>query len=229
MFDQIDLLGPESKVAKELRLSSVNLFNRIPGNSSDRNRAKIYERYRKKIRDGVLSRADDLMDALTDLVKDFPSEKEIKKAGDLLKEVLKDKEGEDLAGQLTMIESSLTQQEKNAVFRDELKQLKNTLDDVISELVKLNWSEVSEEESEKLYAFSEAITTCSALVDSLLRQLSIDGSADIKQGIVVLLYLSIRANAYLLGKISHESLSMTISAIEAYAYSNADYLLINRG
>jgi hypothetical protein len=229
MFDQIDLLGPESKVAKELRLSSVNLFNRIPGNSSDRNRAKIYERYRKKIRDGVLSRADDLMDALTDLVKDFPSEKEIKKAGDLLKEVLKGKEGEDLAGQLTMIESSLTQQEKNAVFRDELKQLKNTLDDVISELVKLNWSEVSEEESEKLYAFSEAITTCSALVDSLLRQLSIDGSADIKQGIVVLLYLSIRANAYLLGKISHESLSMTISAIEAYAYSNADYLLINRG
>lgn len=229
MSDQIDLLGPESKVAKELRLSSVNLFNRIPGNSSDRNRAKIYERYRKKIRDGVLSRADDLMDALTDLVKDFPSEKEIKKAGDLLKEVLKGKEGEDLAGQLTMIESSLTQQEKNAVFRDELKQLKNTLDDVISELVKLNWSEVSEEESEKLYAFSEAITTCSALVDSLLRQLSIDGSADIKQGIVVLLYLSIRANAYLLGKISHESLSMTISAIEAYAYSNADYLLINRG
>lgn len=227
MFDQIDLLGPESKIAKELRLSSVNLFNRIPGNSSDRNRAKIYERYRKKIKDKVLSRADDLMDALTDLVKDFPTEKEIKKAGDLLKEVLKNKEGEDLADQLTSIESSLTQQEKNAVFRDELKQLKNTLDDVINELVKLNWAEVSEEESEKLYAFSQAITTCSNLVDSLLRHLSIDGSADIKQGMLVLLYPALRANAYLLGKISHESLSMTISAIEVYAYSNATCLLTN--
>ena len=227
MFEQVWALGRDSKLAKDLRFSSVNLFNSVPENSSNRERAKRFERYRRKIRDQVLSRADDIMETLTDMVKDFPSEKEIKKAGNLLKEVLKTEDGEDLVEKITNIENSLSQQEKNTVFRDELRQLKDTVEKIINELVQINWSEVSEEDSERLYAFSQVISTSNAIIDSLTTQLSINSSTDIKQGMGALLYLVLRANAYLLGKISHESLSTTISAIQAYAYSNATYLLAN--
>ncbi|MHB8562028.1 MAG: hypothetical protein ACYDAP_12885 [Thermoplasmataceae archaeon] len=217
-------IGPNSKLAEELRYSSINLFNTIPERSSDRNRAKLYDRYRIKVSKQILSRADEIMDALTELVKDFPDEREIKKSGDLLKEVLKTTEGEDLMERIASLEGTLTQQEKNAVFRDELNKLKKTLESVMKELVKINWAEVTEADSEKLYALSETISTSNSIIDSLITQLSINSGADIKQGMSVLLYLVLRANAYLLGKISSESLTSTISAIQSYAYTNATYL-----
>ncbi|MHB1470913.1 MAG: hypothetical protein ACYCR2_07880 [Thermoplasmataceae archaeon] len=217
-------IGPNSKLAEELRYSSINLFNTIPERSSDRNRAKLYDRYRIKVSKQILSRADEIMDALTELVKDFPDESEIKKSGDLLKEVLKTTEGEDLMERIASLEGTLTQQEKNAVFRDELNKLKKTLESVMKELVKINWAEVTEADSEKLYALSETISTSNSIIDSLITQLSINSGADIKQGMSILLYLVLRANAYLLGKISSESLTSTISAIQSYAYTNATYL-----
>ena len=224
MFNGVKWIRPNSKLAEELRYSSINLFNTIPERSSDRNRAKLYDRYRIKVSEQILSRADEIMDALTELVKDFPDEKEIKKSGDLLKEVLKTTEDEDLMERIASLEGTPTQQEKNAVFRDELNKLKKSLESVMKELVKINWAEVTEADSEKLYALSETISTSNSIIDSLITQLSINSGADIKQGMSILLYLVLRANAYLLGKISSESLTSTISAIQSYAYTNATYL-----
>lgn len=238
MFEQIKSLGPNSNLAKELRQTSVNMFNKIPGSSGNRNRAKIYEHYQKAIKEQILSRADEFMDALTDLVKDYPSEKEIKRAGDLLQEVLKtkfeeDEEKEDerekvsLGEKIARLEATIPQSEKNMVYREELRRLKETVEKVINELVQLNWAEVSEEDSERLYAFSEVISTSNSIIDSILSELSINTNADVKQGMTVLLYLVLRANAYLLGKITHDSLSWTISAVQAYAYANVTYLIAN--
>lgn len=225
MFGQIKGLDLGSKLSKDLRLHSVNLFNRVPENSTDRNRAKLFERYQKNIKEKILERADDLMDALTDMVKDFPSETDIIKADDLLKEALRTKSGEDLAEKITSLEEKLTKQEKKTVYRNELRQLNDTLENVIKELVQVNWAEVSEEDSERLYALSQAISSSKAIIDSLLEQLSNDSNVDLKQGMSILLYLVLRTNAYLLGKISHDSLYSTVSAIQVYAYSNATYLV----
>lgn len=225
MFEQIKGLGYDSKLFKELRLYSVNFFNRVPENSTDRNRAKLFERYQKIIKEQVLERADDLIDALTDMVKDFPGETDIIKADDLLKDVLRTKSGEDLADKITSLEEKLTKQEKKAVYRNELRQLNDTLENVIKELVQVNWAEVSEEDSERLYALSQAISSSKAIIDSLMEQLSIDSNVDLKQGMSILLYLVLRTNAYLLDKISLDSLYSTVSAIQVYAYSKATYLV----
>lgn len=117
--------------------------------------------------------------------------------------------------------------ERNIVYREELKDLKKTMEKVIKELVAINWAEVSEEDSERLYSFSEVISTSNAIIDSLLSELSINSNKDVKQGMSVLLYLVLRANAYLLGKITHDSLSWTISVVQAYAYANVTYLIAN--
>lgn len=238
MFEHIESLGPESKLAKELRKISVNMFNRIPESSGDRTTARRYERVQKDIREQISSRSDEIMDALTDMVKDYPTEKEIKRADNLLQEVLKSKVYEDdekegdkkmvsLADKIAKLEATVPQHEKNMVYRNELKNLKETLEKVIKELVAINWSDVSEEDSERLYAFSEMVSTSNSIIDSILSEISLNSSADIKQGMTVLLYLVLRTNAYLLGKITHNSLAWTISAVQAYAYANVTYLLAN--
>ena len=238
MFEQINTLRPDSFLVKELKKNSLNMFNRIPESSGNRARAKLYARYQKTIKEQILSRADEFMDALTDLVKDYPSEKEIKRVGDILQEVLKIKinengerdegnEGSSLADRLARLEATIPLNERNIVYKEELKDLKNTMEKVIKELVNINWAEVSEEDSERLYTFSEVISTSNSIIDSLLSELSINISADIKQGMSVLLYLVLRANAYLLGKIAHDSLSWTISVVQAYAYANVTYLIAN--
>ena len=234
MFEQIKTLAPDSMLVKELKKSSMNMYNRIPDSSGKRNRALIYKRYQKIMKEQILYREDEFMDVLTDFVKDYPSEKEIKKAEDLFMEVLKiminesgEKEGISLAENIAKLEASITLDERNIVYREELKGLKKTIEKVISEMVKINWAELSEEESERLYAFSEVISTSNSIIDSLLSELSLNNRVDVSKGISVLLYLVLRANAYLLGKISHDSLSWTISAVQAYAYANATYLIAN--
>ncbi len=238
MFEQIKTLGPESIVVKELKKNSMNMFNRIPESSGNRNRAKLYGRYQKIMKEQILSRADEFIDALTDFVKDYPSEKEIKRVEDLFQEVLKVKintseeadEGKErvsLADRMANLEATIPLKERNIVYREELKELKRTMEKVIKELVEVNWSEVSDEDTERLYAFSEVISTSNSIIDSLLSELSINTDTDVKQGMSVLLYLVLRANAYLLGKISHDSLTWTISVIQAYAYANVTYLIAN--
>ena len=234
MFEQIKTLAPDSILVKELKKSSMNMYNRIPENSGERTRALLYERYQKIMKEQILSRADEFLDVLTDFVKDYPSEKEIKRAEDLFLEVLKikinesgEKEGVSLAERIANLEASIPLEERNMVYREELRGLKKTMEKVINEMVKINWAELSEEDSERLYAFSEVISTSNSIIDSLLSELSLNNKKDVKQGISVLLYLVLRANAYLLGKISHDSLSWTISAIQAYAYANVTYLITN--
>lgn len=234
MFEQIKTLAPDSILVKELKKSSMNMYNRIPENSGERTRALLYKRYQKIMKEQILSRADEFLDVLTDFVKDYPSEKEIKRAEDLFLEVLKikinesgEKEGVSLAERIANLEASIPLEERNMVYREELRGLKKTMEKVINEMVKINWAELSEEDSERLYAFSEVISTSNSIIDSLLSELSLNNKKDVKQGISVLLYLVLRANAYLLGKISHDSLSWTISAIQAYAYANVTYLITN--
>lgn len=238
MFKDIKVLGPDSVLVKELKKNSMNMFNRIPESSENRNRAKLYERYQRIIRDQILSREDEFIDALTDLVKDYPNEKEIKRVEDLFQEVLRvkinergdkdeGKKGLDLAERIASFEATIPLTERNMVYREELKNLKKTVEKVIKEIVDFNWSEISKEDSERLYAFSEVISTSNSIIDSLLSELSINRNVDLKQGISVLLYLILRANAYLLGKISHDSLSWTISVIQAYSFANATYLIAN--
>lgn len=234
MFEQIKTLAPDSMLVKELKKSSMNMYNRIPDSSGERNRALLYKRYQKIMKEQILSRADEFLDVLTDFVKDYPSEKEIKRAEDLFLEVLKikinergEKEGVSLAKRIANLEASIPLEERNMVYREELRGLKKTMEKVISEMVKINWAELSEEDSERLYAFSEVISTSNSIIDSLLSELSLNNKKDVKQGISVLLYLVLRANAYLLGKISHDSLSWTISAIQAYSYANVTYLITN--
>ena len=77
---------------------------------------------------------------------------------------------------IASLEGTLTQQEKNAVFRDKLNKLKKTLESVMKELVKINWAEVTEADSEKLYALSETISTSNSIIDSLITQLSINSA-----------------------------------------------------
>lgn len=157
---------------------------------------------------------------------------------DLFQEVLKVKintseeadEGKErvsLADRMANLEATIPLKERNIVYREELKELKRTMEKVIKELVEVNWSEVSDEDTERLYAFSEVISTSNSIIDSLLSELSINTDTDVKQGMSVLLYLVLRANAYLLGKISHDSLTWTISVIQAYAYANVTYLIAN--
>ena len=88
MFEHIEALSPKSEIVKELKKRSMNMFNGIPEGSGERNRAKLYKKYQKIMEEQILPRQDEFIDALTDLVKDYPSENEIKKAKDLFLEVL---------------------------------------------------------------------------------------------------------------------------------------------
>ena len=236
MFEHIEALSPKSEIVKELKKRSMNMFNGIPEGSGERNRTKLYKKYKKIMEEQILPRQDEFIDALTDLVKDYPSENEIKKAKDLFLEVLKTKvnesvedkeEGVSLAERITRLEASIPLEEKNNLYRGELKELKKTMEKVITEMVKLNWAELSEEDSERLYAFSEVISMSSSIIDSLLSELSLNSRADLGKGISVLFYLVLRTDAYLLGKISRDSLTWTISSVQTYAYANATYLIAN--
>ena len=227
MFKQPNFIGSDSTLAKELKMSTVNMFNRVPDESRNRNRAKIFERYSKKIKERVLSRSDELIDALTDLVKDFPTEAEIKKAGDLLKEVLEAKDEKELSETIASLENSLSQSEKNAVLKEELIQLNNTITKLLKEAMKFNWSDIEESEAEKIYSLSQILSMINTIIDSLLMELRINPESDINNGVSALFYLTLRANAYLINKIQRESLDNTISAVQAFIYSHATYLVAN--
>ncbi len=227
MFKQSSFVGPNSMLASELKASTVNLFNIVPERSQDRNRAKIYERYRRKIKSRIMKRSEELIDALTDLVKDYPTEEDIKKAGDLLKQVLEAKDEKDLAESIANLEHSLTKSEKNAVLRDELSQLRDTVKKGLKGLMEFNWSEVEEPEAEKFYFLSQILSMINSIAHALLVEIRMNTEADIKNGVAALFYLTLRTIAYLMEKIQKESLETTISAVQAFVYSHATYLLAN--
>jgi hypothetical protein len=227
MFKQPSFIGPNSTLAKELKMSTVNMFNKVPEESHDRNRAKLFQRYSSRIKERVFARSEELIDALTDLVKDFPTETEIKKAGDLLKEVLEAKDEKDLSEIIASIEESLSQSEKNTVLKEELTSLNNIIKKLMKEAMEFNWSDVEESEAEKLYSLSQILSMINSIIDSLLMELRINPDSDINNGVSALFYLTLRTNAYLMNKIQKESLDNTISAVQAFIYSHATYLVAN--
>lgn len=212
---------------RNFRWSTVEMFNKVPQTKSQGKQSMIFQKYQRIIKERILERADELMDALTDLVKDLPKESEIKKTGDLLKEVLEAKDDKDLAEKMSNVEKMLTIEEKNLVLKDQLNELKDTITKVMNQLVEINWSTVPEESSNKMYTLSQALSAMKSIIDALETQLSIDLNVDLTLGTASLIYLALRTNAYLMNKIDHLSLTRTISALQVFAYLNATYLVSN--
>ncbi len=215
----------DSDFMEQFRSSSVNLFNQIPRprKGDERERYVRYMHYWKLFSKSVSGRTNELMNALTDMVKDSPTIEEIEKANNLLKDFLF-KDNKNLLRSISVIEKTLSVSEKNGVIIEQLRDLKKSTNEFIARLISVNWAKAGSDHVEDLYALSQVFATISMMIDSLNDEFSRNNNINIKPGMAAILYLVLRVNAYLLNKISKESLLYTLSAVRVYVYRNSTYL-----
>ena len=220
-----EALGLDEDIMKKFRSSSVNLYNKVPHpqKGDDRERAARYRLYWKLFGENISKRSDELINALTDMVKDFPSVEEIKAADKLLNDILCS-DNKKLLQNISAMEKMLSVSEKNSVIMAQLKEMKKSANDVLSQLIEVDWAKKAADEAENMYTLSQILSMTISIIDSLNEEFSRNQNVDLGSRVGVVLYLALRTNAYFLRKITKESLLYTISAVQVYAYRNSIFL-----
>ncbi len=223
--EKVEWMGDPS-LRDSFRNSILHLFENLPSHdpqnrTQDRRLKKLVLQFEQVIS----QKGEELMDALTDSVKDFPTVQEIDRAEKLLDEIFNKGVGKDLIERLHTAMAKVSPSQKAMVIKERLDMLRSTCSSLLEKIAGMDWSGVEKEESEEFYDISQVMSQSISLIDSMKYSLTLDPNADISLGIASLLYLTLRANAFLLGKIERDSLGYTIAAVQVYLYSNAPFLV----
>lgn len=219
-------LGNDSKLKDSFRDSILHLFENLPSHDpNDRARDIRLEKLAIQFEEVIIQRGEDLINALTDSVKDFPTVQEIENANKLLNEIFSKGVGKELIERLEAAIASVPPNEKAIVTKSRLDVLRSSCEDILEKIVETDWDSAGTEASESFYEVAQVLSHSISLIDSMKYTLTVNPGADISQGISSLLYLTLRAHAFLLKKINKESLRYTIAAVQVYLYSNAPFLV----
>lgn len=214
------------RLRKDFGGSILHLFADLPvGDPTNRNRDPKILHLLRQLEDVISTRSDELINSLTDAVKDFPTLPEIERANKVTNEIFFEGIGGNLMEKIKTIEDSLTPLQKTAVLKQSLTHLRGVARRVQEEVIALNWSELEADVADSYFVVSQIISTSISLIDSLLDSLVINPNLDVRSGLISIVYLVLRLDAFLLGKISRESLDYTLSTVQVYLYSAASYLV----
>lgn len=216
----------DPKLNDSFRDSILRLFENLPShNSKNRAQNRRLERLTIKFEGVISERGKELMDALTDSVKDFPTVQEIERANKLLSEVFNKGVGKELIEKLNAAIASVPVSEKATVIKSRLGVLRSNCNDLLEKIVETDWDSSGNELSEEFYEVAQVMSHSITLIDSMKYALTINPNTDVSQGISSLLYLTLRTLAFLLGKVSKDSLRYTVSAVQVYLFSTAPFLI----
>jgi hypothetical protein len=194
----------------------LNFFLRIPNESSDRNKKKRYEIAFRKLEIFLKEKQQEVIDILTDSVRDFMTPNDAYKLRTRLDSAFQNELGEDLRDNLKSIENSLKPMEKNTIIKSKIVELRETIRQVRIDILSTNWN-TSEGDSEKFVTLSQTLDLSNTLTERALSDINWNGTQAVEEAnlfIGLSLFLLLRFIAMVKNKVSLESLIYTLSLVQ---------------
>ncbi len=196
--------------------SLINLFNHIPETSSDRCNKRKYERALKSFQDFLADKQEEVIDILTDSVRDFITPSDAGKIKNRLDKAFQNELGVDLRDRLRSIENSLTTNERNSVIRFRIDNINSEVRRLRKIIISAKWSR-SLEEAEKFVILSQVLDLSDTLTRKALEDIDWSSTNAIKEAnlfVYLTLFLLLRFIAMVKGKVTMESLTYTLSLVQ---------------
>lgn len=194
----------------------ISSFYRVPETSTDRNKKKRYEKILKSFDEFLRHKSEEVLDALTDSVKDFLTPTDTEAIKDRLDKVFQNELGEDLRDRITAVENSLTVSEKNSVIKSKVRELEKRLSELRGTILSDEWGE-SEEDTEKYVTLSQVLDLSINLVKYSLDDidwLSKEAVEDANELIGLAFFLILKFIAMTKEKVTMESLVYALSLVQ---------------
>lgn len=208
----VDSIGNTVLLQKRM----LQAFRLIPETSSDRNEAKRYKKVLSKYEDFVALHSDELIEALTDSVRDFLSPNDMRDIKKRFDSIFLNEMGEDLRDTVKAVENSLSPNEKNAVIKSKIRDLKKEVVNVREKILTQNWG-TSIEEAERYTILSQVLNLSDSLINWTLEDIDWANHDAIKEAnllIGMVFFLMVKFIAMIKGKVTMESLTYAVSAVQ---------------
>lgn len=194
----------------------ISSFFHVPETSNDRNKKKRYERMLKSLDVLLMDKSEEMMDALTDAVRDFLTPSDAAEIKNRLDRVFENELGEDLREKLAAVENSLTLSDKNSVIRLKLRELEKRTTDLREEILSGKWED-SQEEAEKYVTLSQVLDLSTNLVRYALDDINWQSTQAVKDANVLIglaFYLMLKFVAMTKQKVTMESLIYALTMVQ---------------
>ncbi len=204
-------------IIPELQNKVFKVLNFMPTSFRTRDEKARYEKILNEYEKYLKSRADEIMDALTDGVRDFITPDEIKRIDEKIKKIFEDKMGVELFDKLKSVENSLSSNEKLSVLRGRLNDLKGEIVKLRSELLSKRWKEI--DEAQVLTLLSQVLYLSESIIDKTLNDIDRKKSDSLKEINIMMgvsLYLLLKFVAMVKKKVTTESLVYSLSGVQVF-------------
>ena len=199
-----------------LQNKTIQGFNIIPEDSSDRNKAIKYEKALQKFEKFVSDRSDKIIDALTDSVRDFLTPKDMIDMRRKFETIFSSEMGEDLREFIKTMENSLPINERNSIIKSKIIDINKEVNNIRKEILSKNWG-ISIEETEKFTVLSQMLSLSCSLIQIVIDDInwgSKDSLKDVNFIVGMVFYLIIKFIAMIKGKVTLESLNYAVSTVQ---------------
>ena len=204
-------------IIPELQNKVFKVLNFMPTSFRTRDEKARYEKILNEYEKYLKSRADEIMDALTDGVKDFITPDEIKRIDEKIRQIFEDKMSIELFNRLKSVENSLSSNEKLSVMRGRLNDLKGEITKLRSELLSKRWKEI--DEAQGLTLLSQVLYLSESIIDRVLNDIDRKKSDSLKEINIMMgisLYLLLKFMAMVKKKVTIESLVYALSSVQVF-------------
>ncbi len=187
----------------------------IPATSRDRNKKAKYERILKEFEDYLRNHSDEIMDALTDRVKDFITPDEAKQINEKIRNVFENELSKTILDRLKSVENSLSPEDKISILKKRLSDLKEEIESIRNKLLSSRWTDI--EEAANNTVLSEVLYLSKAIIEKILSDIEWESKESLKEANEILgipLYLILKFIAMTKKKVTMESLTYTMSAAQ---------------
>lgn len=191
-------------------------FHSIPKSSHDRNKAKKYEKLLNKFQEFVSEKSDDIIDVLTDSVKDFLTPNDMVSIKKRFEDIFSNEMREDLRDLIKATENSLSMQVKNSIIKSKIMDIKDEVGKVRDQILSNNWG-VSIEEAEKYTILAQVLSLSNLLIQWVIDDMDWESKGAIDDANLIMgmiFYLIIKFIAMIKGKVTLESLTYAVSAVQ---------------
>ncbi len=199
----------------DLQNKFLKVLNFMPTTFRDRNERARYERILKEYENYLKSRSDEIMDALTDSVKDFITPDEAKQINEKIRNVFENEVSKDLLKKLKSVENSLSPGDKISVLKKRLSDLKEEIESIRNKLLSSRWTDI--EDAENNTVLSQVLYLSKTIIEKILNDIEWESKEGLKEANELLgipLYLILKFIAMIKKKVTMESLTYAISAAQ---------------
>jgi hypothetical protein len=189
----------------------------MPTTFRDRSEKARYEVIIQDYEDFLKAHSEEIIDALTDAVKDFITPSEVSGVNDKLKTIFESELGKRLFQKLKSVEHSLKPADKNSVIKKRLSDLKGEISASRYTLLAKRWKDPKEAETFTL--FSQVLYLSEGIIERILSDIdwgNNEGGEEANMLIGVSLYLILKFIAMLKEKVTMDSLTYAVSAVQVF-------------